>query len=241
MTPLLEQVREHYGAVVGSQLPVAIPRPKPIPPTITKSVPNFIGAVAVPPALERPSESVKTRYLVHAESSPHVFRRASLDFLAGSPKKQPTMISSDAQPSLTQMPLSNLITRPLATQQPTQKQVPRHMAKSVAAHNKQDDKAYPSLLWLIGEDRVEKESYYRVCDKSFIMLQLQKLTLAIDKVRLRLPEVQPLEASGPPSRGIMSGSPTSRRRSFASSTGSAVGRSRLSPLANPPRGTHQLL
>ena len=44
---------------------------------------------------------------------------------------------------------------------------------------------FPSLLWLVGEDSVDKESFYRVCDRSFMLLQLQKLLKKVEEARRR--------------------------------------------------------
>merc|ERR1719487_1345274 len=94
--PVIKNARNNYAELASSgRLPLAIPRPKPRPPAVTKAVPSFVGAVAEPPALHRSPQSAKERWISHSHSmpllspysqpTPDAPRRASAEWLAGSP------------------------------------------------------------------------------------------------------------------------------------------------------------
>jgi hypothetical protein len=227
LQPVLQEARELYGGLPSNgRLPLALPRPKPRAPSISTAVPNFVGAVAAPPALQRPSKSVKERWMVSSASAPELPMQArtrnSVEMLGGTP----------------------------AARHAPQKQLMRAGRMSLTLQDDLDPEGYPSLLWLIAEDGVDKESFYRVCDRSFIMLQLQKLSSTIEKVRLQLPESNPLQKTvSSLSRGTI-GTPCGSRgngtthsadsRGGLNSRDAQGGRPRLSFLSSPPRGTHQL-
>merc|ERR1712046_23538 len=75
-------------------------------------------------------------------------------------------------------------------------------AGQMAIFKTEDPAPFPSLLWLIGEDCVDKESFYRVCDRSFMMLQLSKLMRTVEQSQTRLANPPYLQSS-PPLRGII--------------------------------------
>lgn len=181
--PTLRQMRDHYGADTGP-LPLATRVTRPPPPRESYEPPPFVGGGSAP-ALDKCRETVKQRWLTKAESEPLLPRltktppkvsismRTSAEWLAGagSPKK-------------THRPkaLQALNDSPAATQTAVN---PTTADESGAAVTKDDadSPTFPTLLWLIGEDGLEPEAFYRVCDRNFMLLQLQCLLHTLDSMR----------------------------------------------------------
>jgi len=210
--PILLSARKLYSETANDgRLPQAIPRPKPRPPAISNEV-EFVGPTAVPSALVRKPVTTKERWLSMDMQSPPLQstsmsasmpelherpRRSSVDFLAGlSPKKGNSPKRSKR--------LGRSLTRSGTMQLSPASASYRDLYKDVKP-------IYPSLTWLICEDGVDKESFYRVCDRSFMLLQLQKLLSTMEKVAGEI--VAPLRLErGQPKQGIMGGRPPSRGR-----------------------------
>jgi len=178
----------------GGRLPLAVPRPKERPPMLTKAIPTFVGAVSMPPALTKDSLHAKERWMVKSESMPELPRsdqRSSATFLAGSPVAQRKSPKRRGQhPS------------PLAKLGKAQ------MASEGGSGLFLCGSDYPSLLWLIGEDSVDKESFYKVTDRSLMLLQLRKLLKTMEEADLRFGKQ--IAASPWLAGGIMADRPDSR-------------------------------
>lgn len=203
----------------GGRLPLAMPRPKLRPPMTSQEIPGFIGAVTVPGAVttQRTASSVKERWLVRAESMPELPpRRTSAQFLAGSPVAR-SKGKGKRRGQLTPLAKMGQTTFPVA--------------KAVPGWPLQDD-SLPSLLWLMGEDSVDKESFYRVCDRSFMLLQLRKLLRMLEEAHLRYKPTAP--AATWLAGGIMANRPDSRAATAGSRTGTGSRRGKSSSMLSPP-------
>jgi len=218
--PVLRAARQNYAELASSSgLPLAIPRPKPRPPTVTKEVPSFVGAVAEPPALYRAASTAKDRVgdgMLRSLSSPEMPRaekRLPAAWLCGTPAAKNQLKRHKSQKT--------------------------QLAKAgrMAMQSVEETAPFPSLLWLIGEDSVDKESFYRVCDRSFMLLQLQRLLRTVEEAQRRLAQ-HPYQSCGrpPPSGGIMGNRPDSRS-GIASFTGTGRLRPPPSTLAPPAKGS----
>merc|ERR1711959_9675 len=75
---------------------------------------------------------------------------------------------------------------PVAKAQRKRQANPLTKAGHMAIFKTEDPAPFPSLLWLIGEDSVDKEAFYRVCDRSFMMLQIRKLLRTVEQTRARI-------------------------------------------------------
>lgn len=182
----LASARQLYSEQSSSgRLPLAVPRPSQRPPDVGKELPNFIGAVAQPPALNRTASTAKERWLVKAESMPELSfqpRRNSAQFLAGSP------VAKQKKKRGYESPLAKV-------------------GKMALNKSAPPDDSFPSLLWLVGEDSVDKEAFYRVCDRSFMLLQVRKLLRAMEDMPQ---EMWPSQYQRSFTMGIMANRPDSR-------------------------------
>mmetsp|Transcript_42669 Transcript_42669/g.90903 ORF Transcript_42669/g.90903 Transcript_42669/m.90903 type:complete len:524 (+) Transcript_42669:86-1657(+) len=162
--PALRNARDFYTSVEG-RLPLASPRPYIAPPVITQRPPDFIN-VQASWALDRCNETVKDRWLSlrTSNSLPELqpSKTGGIQWLAGSPVNR-----------------KSLLQRSRASKASTD-QIFSTSRKSTSGTGtrltpKAEDCSFPPLAWLMGEEGVPMESFYRTCDRNFVLLRVNSL------------------------------------------------------------------
>eukprot|EP00931_Biecheleriopsis_adriatica_P121509 TRINITY_DN96581_c0_g1_i1.p1 TRINITY_DN96581_c0_g1~~TRINITY_DN96581_c0_g1_i1.p1 ORF type:complete len:603 (-),score=156.62 TRINITY_DN96581_c0_g1_i1:64-1872(-) len=191
--PLLHRLAERYGEH-PDQLPAALERPHNRHKRFSKMPPEFPFHEAQHSALIKPSETVKDSWLRSSDSLPELYRM--------SPNPNPEGFA--ARRGFAPAPLDGLT--------PTTSKVTALMEDLHRDPNSAQDSIqfrhvtgvdttsskFPPLMWLMNEDSVPLESFYKVCDKNFMLLKVKRLLQHMEKARGRLAGSLKLKSSSMP-------------------------------------------
>jgi len=182
---LLQDVLRFYSyrQEFKGNLPLAVPI-KPVP--FIASAPPKLLAPKVG-ALNRASVTVKERWLGKSESLPSLTGQSN-HWLSGRSSLDLTM------------PLSHAASQPLVASAPrphlssSRSQLWLTMGSTGASDSAlrlppvkpSAPEHMPSLLWLVKEDGVDYDAYYRVCDRNYIVLQVKRLQKQCEGVQSEL-------------------------------------------------------
>lgn len=162
--PMLQKALETYRKA-DHALPKAALKVTPPKPSVSRHPPAFAGEV--PSALERPPVTAKARWLSSSSSAPELTQlgRARTNDLRSS-----CVLRLQPGPSES------------ATRLPPLKGVTAARTLPAPARTAGESEAdYPPMMWLVGDDRVPWETFYRACDRSLILLQISKLLRMMEK------------------------------------------------------------
>lgn len=234
----LRSARDMYQKLPTSgPLPLAAPRPRPREVAVTKEAPSFVGAVAMPPGLTKQRSSVHERYQ-------EATRSASMPVLQQQPRRRSSgflfadLPLSVSLPSTSSRLASKILRKRNGRMSPLAKVFANEVVES-------DLPALPPLMWLIGEDCVDREAFTRVCDRSLMLLRLRKLVRSMEEVQMQMGigvDISPqLGSSG---MGLMGNRPDSRpanaSRGGLGSRSGVRSRGNQSTLPPPAKGSDML-
>jgi len=189
--PLLKRTMEFYQAA-DTRLPDPQPRPTATLVDHSGSPPVFHGHEKTS-ALGRTDVTVKDRWLQHSQSLPGIMprgQRPCIDWLAGSPmaaaRRSPARRTKTSRfqmlPDVHQGHAFDLMggdqSQPLLGQSSSSSML-KPSAGTVTAQGA--SKTFPNLMWLIAEDGVDTDDYYRCLDKGLMLLLVRKLLVDMEK------------------------------------------------------------
>mmetsp|Transcript_28513 Transcript_28513/g.51581 ORF Transcript_28513/g.51581 Transcript_28513/m.51581 type:complete len:589 (+) Transcript_28513:1-1767(+) len=161
--PLLQKTSQVYEVLQG-RLPHPLPRPGGRDKIFSKVPPAFPSVHRIS-ALEKPGDTVKASWLKTSQSLPSLAmgHRSTVSWLADATSEMDQRFRSTTSSS----------------------GAPGQSMNSTFSSSFGQEE-FPSVMWLIGEDGVDVESFNRVCDRNFILLKVQRILRNMEKVRSEL-------------------------------------------------------
>jgi len=205
--PLLRMALERYRSS-NDALPRTAPRPRLPPPLVVSHDPPPFPGGAAAPALQRTCVTVKDRIMNTSFSLPLLSTMSGMSYASFAPgqtfgnfgqKTRPQDRTKDASffesqskdgghDGVRKSGVNFITDGESSTIPPTASRrrmtsaagADLSLVSSAAADSVEAD--FPSLMWLVGDDGVEPGSFYRACDRSFMILRLQRLLHTMEKV-----------------------------------------------------------